>query len=54
MGYKIMGYTKYAVKFPCGYEFIVKVFSLFSVFSFDDEDLPLCPIHRNKCRKIKK
>ena len=46
--------TSINLKFPCGYEIINKVeiwFPLFAKIQFDEKDLPICPIHGNKCKR---
>ena len=44
--------VKLRIRFPCGYQFEyeLRVLPLFSSSSLDEHNLPICPIHKTKCK----
>lgn len=46
-----MGALKQKIKFPCGYEFEIEAKGLFLEYHCKDEELPVCPIHKEKCHE---
>ena len=44
---------KYKISFPCGYTIDCNCETLLGIsgFHFNDKDLPICPIHKDKCRR---